>query len=139
MFGGFVALALWLPHYLIDVYSVDVKTAGMSAAAFSLSASVFRAYGGHLSDRYGARRVMYWTFGFSAILLFMLAYPPTELHDFVAQWPDPVLDRYETWCRSIATLVCAWLLHEPGQGSGLQAYPGLLSQTCGRGRRSWSA
>ena len=78
VFGGFVALALWLPHYLIDVYSVDVKTAGMSAAAFSLSASVFRAYGGHLSDRYGARRVMYWTFGFSAILLFMLAYPPTS-------------------------------------------------------------
>ena len=78
VFGGFVALALWLPHYLIDVYSVDVKTAGMSAAAFSLSASIFRAYGGHLSDRYGARRVMYWTFGFSSILLFMLAYPPTS-------------------------------------------------------------
>ena len=78
VFGGFVALALWLPHYLIDVYSVDVKTAGMSAAAFSLSASIFRAYGGHLSDRFGARRVMYWTFGFSSILLFMLAYPPTS-------------------------------------------------------------
>jgi NNP family nitrate/nitrite transporter-like MFS transporter len=77
VFGAFVALALWLPHYLIDVYGVDVKTAGMSAAAFSLSASVFRAYGGHLSDRFGARAVMYWSLGFSTILLFMLSYPPT--------------------------------------------------------------
>ncbi|GAA5523675.1 hypothetical protein Maes01_00224 [Microbulbifer aestuariivivens] len=78
VFGGFVALALWAPHYLIEVYGVDVRTAGMAAAAFSLSASLFRAYGGHLSDRYGARAVMYWTFGFSLVLLFMLSYPPTE-------------------------------------------------------------
>ncbi len=78
VFGGFVALALWMPHYLISVYGMDVETAGMSAAAFSLSASLFRAYGGHLSDRFGARTVMYWTFGFSLILLFMLSYPPTD-------------------------------------------------------------
>lgn len=78
VFGAFVALALWMPHYLIEVYGVDVRTAGMSAAAFSLSASIFRAYGGHLSDRFGARTVMYWTFGFSIVLLFMLSYPPTE-------------------------------------------------------------
>ena len=78
VFGGFVALALWMPHYLIDVYGLDVRAAGMSAAAFSLSASLFRAYGGHLSDRVGARKVMYWTFGFSLVLLFMLSYPPTD-------------------------------------------------------------
>ncbi|WP_289042322.1 MFS transporter [uncultured Aliiroseovarius sp.] len=77
VFGAFVALALWLPHYLVDMYHVDIRTAGMAAAAFSLSASVFRAYGGHLSDRFGARTVMYWTFGFSMLLLFMLSYPPT--------------------------------------------------------------
>jgi len=78
VFGGFVALALWMPHYLIDVYGLDVRTAGMSAAAFSLSASLFRAYGGHLSDQVGARKVMYWTLGFSLVLLFMLSYPPTD-------------------------------------------------------------
>ena len=77
VFGAFVALALWLPHYLIDVYGADVQTAGMSAAAFSLSASLFRAYGGHLSDRFGARTVLYWTFGFALVFLFMLSYPPT--------------------------------------------------------------
>ena len=85
VFGAFVALALWLPHYLIDVYGVDVKTAGMAAASFSLSASLFRAYGGHLSDKFGARLVMYWTFGFSLVFLFMLSYPPT---DYVIQGRD---------------------------------------------------
>ncbi|MDF3853920.1 nitrate/nitrite transporter [Paracoccus sp. P2] len=78
VFGGFVALALWLPHYLTQVYGVDLRVAGMAAAAFSLSASIFRAYGGILSDRFGARTVMYWTFGFSALFLFMLSYPPTD-------------------------------------------------------------
>ncbi|WP_415392859.1 nitrate/nitrite transporter [Paracoccus sp. SJTW-4] len=77
VFGAFVALALWMPHYLINVYEVDVRTAGMAAASFSLSASLFRAYGGHLSDKFGARSVMYWTFGFSLLFLFMLSYPPT--------------------------------------------------------------
>jgi NNP family nitrate/nitrite transporter-like MFS transporter len=78
VFGAFVALSLWLPRYLIDVYGVDIKTAGMAAAMFSLPASVFRAYGGHLSDRFGARRVMYWTFGVSVLCTFVLAYPPTD-------------------------------------------------------------
>jgi NNP family nitrate/nitrite transporter-like MFS transporter len=88
VFGAFVALALWLPHYLIDVYAVDVRTAGMAAASFSLSASLFRAYGGHLSDKFGARSIMYWTFGFSMLFLFMLSYPPT---DYVIQGKDGVI------------------------------------------------
>lgn len=78
VFGAFMGLALWLPHYLIDVYGVDVRTAGMAAAVFSLSASLFRAYGGHLSDRFGARAVLYWCFGFSLVLLLMLSYPPAD-------------------------------------------------------------
>ena len=77
-FGAFVALALWLPRYLVGVYGLDIKTAGMLAAAYSIPASIFRAYGGRLSDRYGARRVMYWTFGVSVICTFLLAYPNTE-------------------------------------------------------------
>ncbi len=85
VFGAFVALALWMPHYLIDVYSIDVRYAGMAAASFSLSASLFRAYGGVLSDKFGARAVMYWTFGFSLLFLFMLSYPPT---DYIIQGKD---------------------------------------------------
>ena len=78
VFGGFVALALWLPRYLIGVYELDVKTAGLIGAAYSIPASVFRAYGGHLADKYGARRIMYWTFIVSVVCTFILSYPPTQ-------------------------------------------------------------
>ena len=78
VFGAFVALALWLPRYLVGVYGLDVKTAGMAAAAFSVAASLFRVYGGHLSDKVGARQVMYWTFLASVAAAFILSYPPTS-------------------------------------------------------------
>lgn len=78
VFGAFVSLALWLPRYLMGVYDLDVKTAGMLAAFYSIPASLFRIYGGRLSDRHGARAVLYWTFGVSAVCLFMLSYPPTD-------------------------------------------------------------
>src|SRR6202142_2930112 len=81
-FGAFVALSLWLPRYLIGVYKLDIETAGMLGAAYSIPASLFRIYGGVLSDRYGARRIMYWMFGVSAMITFILAYPPT---DYVVQ------------------------------------------------------
>jgi NNP family nitrate/nitrite transporter-like MFS transporter len=81
-FGAFVALSLWLPRYLIGVYKLDIETAGMLGAAYSIPASLFRIYGGVLSDRYGARRIMYWMFGVSALITFILAYPPT---DYVVQ------------------------------------------------------
>lgn len=78
VFGAFVALALWLPRYLVGVYGLDIKTAGMLAVFYSVPASLFRAYGGHLSDRYGARKIMYWTFGVSVLCTFMLSYPNTD-------------------------------------------------------------
>ena len=67
VFGAFVALSLWLPRYLMGVYGLDIKMAGLLAAAFSIPASLFRVYGGYLSDRYGARAVMYVTFGVAAV------------------------------------------------------------------------
>ncbi|HEY8035677.1 MAG TPA: MFS transporter [Methylobacter sp.] len=78
VFGAFVALALWLPRYLVGAYGFDVKAAGMLAAAYSIFASLFRALGGWLSDRYGARLLMYWTFIVATICTFFLSYPPTD-------------------------------------------------------------
>ncbi|MGE0416291.1 MAG: nitrate/nitrite transporter [Acetobacteraceae bacterium] len=78
VFGGFVALALWLPRFYIGAYHVDVETAGMLGAAYSLPGSLFRIYGGFLSDRVGARRVMYWSLGASALATFILSYPATD-------------------------------------------------------------
>lgn len=85
VFGAFVALALWLPHFLIGVYGLDIKTAGLIAALYTIPASLFRILGGWLSDRFGARRVMYWTFGASTLATFLLSYPPT---DYVIQGID---------------------------------------------------
>jgi MFS transporter, NNP family, nitrate/nitrite transporter len=79
VFGAFVALALWLPRYLIGVYGVDIVTAGIIGAAYSVPASVFRIFGGVLSDKHGARVVMYWTFMVSALATLILSIPPTDL------------------------------------------------------------
>lgn len=78
VFGAFVALALWLPRYYVGAYGLDIKLAGMLAASFSIAGSAFRAVGGYLSDVYGARKVMYWTFIASVICCFILSYPATD-------------------------------------------------------------
>jgi NNP family nitrate/nitrite transporter-like MFS transporter len=79
VFGAFVALSLWLPRYLIGVYGFDIKTAGMIGAAYSIPGSIFRAYGGMLSDKVGARTVMYWTFAVCAVATAILSIPSTEI------------------------------------------------------------
>lgn len=78
VFGAFVSLALWLPHYLMEVYGLGIAAAGIVAALYTVPASLFRILGGWLSDRYGARRVMYWTLIASVICMFILSYPPTQ-------------------------------------------------------------
>lgn len=78
VFGGFVALALWLPRYYVGVYGLDIVTAGWLGAAYSIPGSLFRVLGGTLSDKFGARRVMYWTFIGSVICTFLLSYPATS-------------------------------------------------------------
>ncbi len=103
VFGAFVALALWLPRYLIGVYGLDIAMAGMIAALYSVPASIFRIYGGHLSDKYGARRIMYWTFGVSAVCTFLLSYPPTEY--VVSSMRGPITFRMETGLFAFTVLV----------------------------------
>ena len=78
VFGAFVALALWLPRYYVGVYGLDIKTAGMLAAAFALPGSSFRALGGWISDKIGARAVMYWTFIGGVGCCFFMSYPSTH-------------------------------------------------------------
>lgn len=78
VFGGFVALALWLPRYYVGTYGMDIKHAGVLAASFSVAGSAFRAIGGWMSDTFGARRVMYITFIVCVICCFILSYPATD-------------------------------------------------------------
>ena len=78
VFGGFVALASYLPRFYVGAYDLPLATAGMLAAAYSMPGSVFRALGGWLSDRWGARFVMYLTFIVSMACLFAMSYPRTQ-------------------------------------------------------------
>lgn len=78
VFGAFVALASWLPRYYVGAYELPLATAGMLAAAYAAPGSVFRALGGWMSDRWGARFVMYLTFIVSLVCLFVLSYPETQ-------------------------------------------------------------
>lgn len=78
VFGAFVALALWLPHYLMDVFGLTIVAAGLVTALYTIPASLFRILGGWMSDKYGARKVMYWTLIASVVCTFFLSYPPTE-------------------------------------------------------------
>jgi NNP family nitrate/nitrite transporter-like MFS transporter len=106
VFGGFVALALWLPRYLIGVYGFDIATAGMIGAAYSIPASVFRAYGGVLSDKIGARTVLYWTFAVSAACCAVLSLPATDY--MVRGISGPIAFHFEIgW---IAFIVVAFVL-----------------------------
>lgn len=54
VFGAYVALALWLPEYMVNVYGLDLVTAGMLTTLFIFPASLLRPVGGLLSDRFGA-------------------------------------------------------------------------------------
>ena len=75
VFGAYVALAAWLPTYYMDNFDVSLQTAALLTATYIFPASLLRPYGGHLSDRFGARRVMYWTFGAMLVVTGLLMMP----------------------------------------------------------------
>ena len=78
VFGAFVALASWLPRYYMGMYGLPLAKAGLLTTAYALPAAAFRALGGWISDRIGARTVMYATFIVSCVVCFVLSYPETD-------------------------------------------------------------
>ncbi|MGE0805446.1 MAG: nitrate/nitrite transporter [Burkholderiaceae bacterium] len=78
VFGGYVALSLWMVQYYVGEFGLDIRSAALLAACFSLPGGVLRAVGGVLSDRYGAHSVTWWVLWVSWICLFLLSYPPTD-------------------------------------------------------------
>jgi len=79
VFGGFVALALWLPKYYIGEYGLALKTAAFITMFFTLPSGVIRALGGWVSDRWGGESVTWWVFWICIVCLFFLSYPSTTL------------------------------------------------------------
>lgn len=79
VFGGFVALALWLPKYYIGEYGMDLKTAALITMCFTLPSGLVRALGGWMSDKYGARAINWGVFWVSSACLFLISYPQTTM------------------------------------------------------------
>jgi len=78
VFGGYVALSLWMVQYYIGEYGLDIRWAALLAACFSLPGGVLRAFGGWLSDKYGAHSITWWVMWVSWVCLFLLSYPQTD-------------------------------------------------------------
>ena len=78
VFGGYVALALWMTKYYVAEYGFDIKHAAFLAACFSLPGGVLRALGGWLSDKYGAYKVTWGVMWVCWIAFFILSYPQTH-------------------------------------------------------------
>jgi NNP family nitrate/nitrite transporter-like MFS transporter len=79
VFGGYVALALWMTQYYVGEYGMSLQMAALLAAAFSLPGGVLRAIGGWMSDKWGAHTVTWWVLWVSWICLFLLSYPQTDM------------------------------------------------------------
>ncbi len=78
VFGGYVALSLWMVQYYVGEFGLEIRTAALLAACFSLPGGVLRAVGGWMSDKYGAHSVTWWVLWVSWICLFLLSYPQTD-------------------------------------------------------------
>jgi MFS transporter, NNP family, nitrate/nitrite transporter len=78
VFGGYVALSLWMTKYYISEYGFDIQFAALLAAGFSIPGGVLRAIGGWFSDKYGAHFITWWVLWVALVCLFFLSYPQTE-------------------------------------------------------------
>ncbi len=79
-FGGFVGLAQWLVPYYVSAYGTTVAAAGALAACTSLPTGVIRAFGGWLSDTWGARTVLYCVFTLSLVCCALLMVPRMDVY-----------------------------------------------------------
>jgi NNP family nitrate/nitrite transporter-like MFS transporter len=79
-FGGFVAMAIFLPKLLVDWFDISLVNAGLRAAGFTLFATFARPVGGWLADRFGAYPVLVLAFAGIAVdagVLAAIARDPT--------------------------------------------------------------
>ena len=71
-FGGFVAMSIYLPMFLTELFKLTPQDAGMRTAGFVLLATAMRPVGGWLADRVGGLSILLWIFpavAFAALLL----------------------------------------------------------------------
>ncbi|MCK9351688.1 MAG: nitrate/nitrite transporter [Candidatus Paceibacterota bacterium] len=78
-FGGFIALALWMPSYYMSAYGFTLQDGALMAMVFALPGSLIRAYGGWLADKYGAFKVTRSIMWVALFCLTIISYPPSDV------------------------------------------------------------
>jgi NNP family nitrate/nitrite transporter-like MFS transporter len=97
VFGGYVALSLWMVNYYVGEFGLDIRIAALLAACFSLPGGVLRAIGGWMSDKWGAHKVTWWVMWVSWICLFLLAYPATSYTVDTINGPVTFTLKHNVW------------------------------------------
>ena len=113
--------------------------AALLTATFIFPASLLRPVGGWFSDRFGARRVMYWTFGVMVVTTGILMMPNGHLVIAHADGAQSEHLGYSMALRAVRPArLRARLRHGRRQGRRLQAHPRVLPRQRRLGRRAWS-
>jgi MFS transporter, NNP family, nitrate/nitrite transporter len=89
VFGAYIALSVWLPRHYVDIYGLSLQTAALLTALFIFPASLLRPFGGWLSDRFGARTVMYAVFSGMTLALLFLSAPEGHIVIYATRPDDP--------------------------------------------------
>ncbi len=105
VFGGYVALALWMTKYYVSEYGFGLEVAALLALAFSLPGGVLRAVGGWMSDKWGAHRVTWWVLWVSWVCLFIMSYPQTELTVQTVTGPQTYHIHLDPWLFTVLLFV----------------------------------
>ena len=71
-FGGFVAMSIYLPMFLTEIFHLTPQDAGMRTAGFVVLATVMRPIGGWLADKIGGLKILHWVFLSVAVLAALL-------------------------------------------------------------------
>lgn len=72
-FGGFVAMSIYLPMFLTELFKLTPQDAGLRTAGFVLLATLMRPLGGWLSDRVGGLTILTWIFPFVTAMAVLLS------------------------------------------------------------------
>jgi len=73
-FGGFVAMSIYLPMFLTEMFKLTPQDAGLRTAGFVLLATAMRPVGGWLSDKVGGLNILLWIFPFVTAMAVLLTF-----------------------------------------------------------------
>ena len=74
-FGGFVAMAIYLPVLLTELFGLTPEDAGFRTAGFVVLATLMRPIGGTLADRVGGRNILKIVFPVTAAMGLLVSVP----------------------------------------------------------------